>query len=173
MRGNDSVSMGVSLPWLALRLALLGVVAIGAAVLSPLIGWLIAALVLGVIGAALPQSFGAWGAVICFLIGMMIAGPDLGRTMLAVLIVHAIHILTTVNLVVPIGARIAVSVLRPTARRFLIVQVIAQPLTLLVMLGTMTGAVEIPWAVVAGAVALLVLVAVLIVSAKTGESGEG
>lgn len=169
MRANDSVSTGIALSWLVLRAMLLAVVVIGAAVLSPLIGWLIAAVALGVIGAALPQSFAAWGSVACLLIGMMIAGPDLGRTMLAVFVVHAVHVLTTLNLVVPVGARVVVGALRPTLIRFLVVQAMAQPLTLLVMLGATAGVAVIPWAVVAGAAALLALVFLLISSMKAAE----
>lgn len=169
MKSNDSLKTGVALSWLVLRVLLLLVVALGAAALTPLIGWFVAAVLLGLIGAALPQTFAAWGSVICFLVGMTIAGPDLGRSMLAVLVVHAIHILTSINLVVPVGARVVASALRPTAVRFLVVQAIAQPLTLLVMLGVTAGVADVPWAVVAGAGALVVLTILLIASARTGE----
>jgi len=80
--------------------------------------------------------------------------------------VHLVHVLTTLILVVPVGARIVLRALRPTALRFLAVQAAAQPLTFLVMLGSARGIVDAPWAVVAGAGALVALAVVLIASSK-------
>jgi hypothetical protein len=166
MRANDVVETGAAVSWLVLRAALVVVVLVGAFSLTPLIGWSIAASALGVLAVILPQSFAAWGSVACFVIGMLIAGPDPGRTMIAVLVVHLVHVLTTLILVVPVGARIVLRALRPTALRFLAVQAAAQPLTFLVMLGSARGIVDAPWAVVAGAGALVALAVVLIASSK-------
>ena len=166
MRANDVVETGAAVSWLVLRAALVVVVLVGAFSLTPLIGWSIAASALGVLAVILPQSFAAWGSVACFVIGMLIAGPDPGPTMIAVLVVHLVHVLTTLILVVPVGARIVLRALRPTALRFLAVQAAAQPLTFLVMLGSAREIVDAPWAVVAGAGALVALAVVLIVSSK-------
>lgn len=168
MRANDTVTTGAAVSWLALRVSLVVVVGAGAVALTPLVGWSVTAVLLGVLAVVLPQSFAAWGSVACFVIGMLIAGPDPGRAMIAVLAVHLIHILTTLILVVPVRARIVLRALRPTALRFLVVQAIAQPLTLLVMLGSARGTVEAPWIVVAGAAALVTFTVVLIVN-STGE----
>ena len=77
----------------------------------------------------LPQTFAAWGGAACIVIGMLVSEPDIGRAMLAVLLVHAIHVLTSLTLVIPAGSRVVLSALRPTVIRFVLVQAIAQPLT--------------------------------------------
>lgn len=169
MRANDTVKTNAAVSWLLLRAALVSVIVVGAVALAPVIGWSIAAVVLGVIAAILPRSYAAWGAVACFVIGMLIAGPDPGRTMIAVLVVHLIQVLTTLILIVPVGARIVLSALRPTAFRFLAVQAIAQPLTLLVVWGSSQGVVDAPWAVLAGAAALIGFSAVLIMRSNVAE----
>jgi len=169
MRANDTMKTNAAVSWLLLRAALVFVVVVGAIALTPVIGWSIAAVGLGVIAAILPRSFAAWGSVACFVIGMLIAGPDPGRAMVAVLVVHLIHVLTTLILVVPVGSRIVLAALRPTLLRLLAVQAIAQPLTLLVMWGSSQGLVDAPWAVVAGAGALIGFSAVLIMRSNADQ----
>ncbi|WP_312172683.1 hypothetical protein, partial [Microbacterium sp.] len=87
---NDSLETAPAVSWLVLRLALVAVAATGAFVLCPLVGWQWAAVVLALLGAALPPTFGGWGAIACIVIGMLVSEPDLGRAMLAVLIEHLI-----------------------------------------------------------------------------------
>lgn len=174
MRANDSLQTGPAVSWLVVRGALVVVVAIGSAVLCPLIGWQIAAIVLAVVAAAVPQTFAAWGSVGCFVVGMLISEPDLGRAMLAVLVVQLIHVLTSLSLVIPAGSRVVIAALRPSALRLLAVQAIAQPATVAIMLLVAASAQGSPptvaWAVVAGAAAVVTLAVTLLVRANRRAS---
>lgn len=166
MRANDSLQTGPAVPWLVVRVALVVVVAVGAVALCPLIGWQVAAVVLAIVAAALPQTFAAWGSIGCLVIGMLISEPDLGRAMIAVLVVQLIHVLMSLSLVIPAGSRVVIAALRPSALRLLAVQAIAQPVTVLVMVVTQGSAQTVPWAAVAGAGAVVALAATLLVRAN-------
>ncbi|WP_282848419.1 hypothetical protein [Microbacterium oxydans] len=52
---------------------------------------------------------------------------DPGRTALAVLLVHAIHVLASLSLALPISSRVALPVLGPSLARFLVIQLLARP----------------------------------------------
>lgn len=166
MRANDSLQTGPAVSWLVVRGALVVVVAGAAAALCPLIGWQVAAVVLAIIAAVLPQTFAAWGSIGCLVIGMLISEPDLGRAMIAVLVVQLIHMLMSLSLVIPMGSRVVIGALRPSALRLLVVQAIAQPVTVVVMVTTQGSAPTAPWAAVAGAGAVVALTATLLVWAN-------
>lgn len=174
MRANDSLHTGPAVSWLVVRGALVIVVAAGAAALCPLIGWQVAAITLALIAAALPQTFAAWGSVGCLVVGMLISEPDLGRAMIAVLLVYLIHVLSSLSLVIPAGSRVTIATLRPSALRLLVVQAIAQPVTVAIMLlvavSAQGSAPTAAWAVVAGAGAVVALAAVLLVRANRRTS---
>ncbi|CAN7367835.1 hypothetical protein LJR044_002190 [Microbacterium foliorum] len=170
MRANDSLQTGPAVSWLVVRGALVAVVAAGAVALCPLIGWQVAAVVLAIVAAALPQTFAAWGSVGCLVIGMLISEPDLGRAMIAVLVVQLIHVLMSLSLVIPAGSRVVIAALRPSALRLLVVQAIAQPVTVAVMVvggaAAQGSAQTVPWAAVAGAGAVVALAVTLVVRAN-------
>jgi hypothetical protein len=101
---------------------------------------------------------------------MLISEPDLGRAMIAVLVVHLIHVLMSLCLVIPAGSRVVIAALRPSALRLLAIQAIGQPVTAAVMVvggvsaeGSSSTA---QWAVVAGAGAVVALVSILLVRAN-------
>lgn len=165
---NDSLETAPAVSWLVLRVALVAVAATGAFVLCPLVGWQWAAVVLALLGAALPPTFGGWGAIACIVIGMLVSEPDLGRAMLAVLIVHLIHVLTSLTLVVPRGSRVVLAALRPSGVRLVAVQAIAQPVTVAVLLVTAGAAGATPWAVVAAAAAVAAAAVMLISGSHRG-----
>ena len=167
---NDTLQTAPAVSWIVMRVALIAVVAVGAFALNPLVGWQWVAVILAVTAAVLPQTFAAWGGAACIVIGMLVSEPDIGRAMLAVLLVHAIHVLTSLTLVIPAGSRVVLSALRPTVIRFVLVQAIAQPLTVVVMLGM--GAIEgtASWAVVAGGGAVVAATAVLLLAAGRSAS---
>ncbi|KQZ25240.1 hypothetical protein [Microbacterium sp. Root553] len=169
---NDTLQTAPAVSWIAVRIALVAVVAVGAFVLNPLVGWQWVAVILAVTAAVLPQTFAAWGGAACIVIGMLLSEPDVGRATLAVLVVHAIHILTSLTLVIPGGTRVVLAALRPTAIRFVLVQAIAQPLTIAVMLGVDGIRGTAPWAIVAGGVAVAAAAVLLLRSAgpSTGRS---
>lgn len=172
MRANDTLRTGPSVPGLVVRGALVVAVAAGAAMLCPLLGWQVAAVVLAIIAAALPQTFAAWGSIGCLVIGMLISEPDVGRAMIAVLAVQVIHVLMSLSLVIPAGSRVIVTALRPSLVRLIVVQVIAQPITVAVMvvmrIDTPASLPTVPWAAVAGAGAVVALVATLLTRANRG-----
>ncbi|MCI1020047.1 hypothetical protein HWD99_15570 [Microbacterium sp. C5A9] len=165
---NDSLETAPAVSWLVLRMALVAVAAAGAFLLCPLVGWQWTAVILALLGAVLPPTFGAWGAIACIVIGMLTSEPDLGRAMLAVLVVHLLHVLTSLALVVPRGSRIVLGALRRSAVRVLVVQAIAQPVTVAVMLGTAGATPALPWAVAASAGAVVAAAVLLIVGANRG-----
>lgn len=168
MRAEDTLHAGPAMSWLVLRIALVVIVAGGCAILVPPVGWYIVAVVLAICAAIIPRSLATWGSVACIVVGMALSAPDLGRAMLAVLVVHLIHVLGSLTLIAPPGTLITLAALRPTAVRFGVVQVVAQPLTFVVMLGG-GRAPELPWAVVVGGGALVAAAAVLIVRLARGQ----
>ncbi|MGN7949632.1 hypothetical protein ACTJKH_12870 [Microbacterium sp. 22215] len=169
---NDVLQTAPAVSWIAVRIVLIAVVSVGAFVLNPLVGWQWVAVILAVVAAVFPQTFAAWGGVACIVIGMLVSEPDLGRAMLAVLVVHAIHVLTSLTLVIPRGSRVVLAALRATAVRFVVLQAIAQSLTVVVMLGADGAGGSVPWAVVAGAVAVVAAAVLLLVNANRSASPE-
>lgn len=169
---NDVLQTAPAVSWIAVRIALIAVVSVGAFALNPLVGWQWVAVILAVVAAVFPQTFAAWGGIACIVIGMLVSEPDLGRAMLAVLVVHAIHVLTSLTLVIPRGSRVVLAALRPTAARVVLVQAIAQSLTVVVMLGADGAGGSVPWAVVVGAVAVVAAAVLLLVNANRSTSPE-
>ncbi|MEV7611198.1 hypothetical protein AB0N61_17050 [Microbacterium sp. NPDC089320] len=173
MRPNDSLQTGPVVPGLVVRGALVAAAAAGAMMLCPLIGWQVAAIVLAGLAAALPQTFAAWGSVGCLVIGMLMSDPDVARAMTAVLVVHVIHLLMSLSLVIPAGSHVVIAALRPSLVRLLVVQAIAQPVTVVVMIvsgvGTPDPMPTVPWAAVAGAAAVAALLVTLLVRVNRPE----
>ena len=103
---------------------------------------------------------------------MLISEPDVGRAMIAVLAVQVIHVLMSLSLVIPAGSRVIVTALRPSLVRLIVVQAIAQPITVAVMvvmrIDTPASLPTVPWAAVAGAGAVVALVATLLTRANRG-----
>ena len=169
---NDVLQTPPAVSWIAVRVVLIAVVAVGAFALNPLVGWQWFAVILAVAAAVFPQTFAAWGGVACIVIGMLVSEPDPARAMLAVLVVHAIHVLTSLTLVIPRGSLVVLAALRPTAIRFLLVQAIAQPLTIAVMLGVDGAEGTEPWAVAAGGGAVVAAAVLLLVNANRPPAAE-
>lgn len=133
-RRSDWIRTQPALPSFVFHIALIGLVAAAALLLIPVTGWQIAAVVAATLGVILPQTFAAWLAIVCIAVGILINEPSVWRAMVAVLVVHICHVLASLLLAIPIRARVVLGALRPTLRRVLLVQLIAQPLTLIVML---------------------------------------
>lgn len=117
-----------AVPGVTVRLLLVGVVAVGAVTLVPFPLWQAIAVVAVVVAVVIPRTLAAWAAAACLPFGVILTEPSPGRTALALLLVHAIHVLAALSLVVPLRSRLAVRVLRPTFLRFGIVQLLSQPL---------------------------------------------
>ncbi|GGD85175.1 hypothetical protein [Microbacterium murale] len=171
LRRNDWIRTGAAVPAVILRLGLVAVVAVAAALLIPVLGWQIAAVAAVVLGVVLPQTFGGWMAIACLAVGMVMHEPSIWRALVAVLVVHIIHVVSSLMLVIPWRGRVVLAALRPTLRRLLLVQLVAQPLTLLVMLiflsgRTSSGGITVEGAAIAGAVALAALAVLFLMRVK-------
>ncbi|KQR38084.1 hypothetical protein [Microbacterium sp. Leaf159] len=59
---NDTLQTPAAVSWIVVRVVLIAVVAVGAVVLNPLVGWQWVAVILGVTAAVFPQTFAARGA---------------------------------------------------------------------------------------------------------------
>lgn len=149
------------------RLLLVALVAIGVVTLNPFALWQGIAVVAAVMAAVVPRTMTAWVAAACLPLGILVTEPSATRTALAVLLVHAIHVLGALSLVIPLTSRLAIGVLAPSLRRFLGVQLIAQPLVLGVSLLTREQTVgEIGWLAPVAAGVLLIGVAVALRALK-------
>jgi len=172
-------------PAVLLRVLLVAVTAAGVMSLVPVPLWRGVAIVAAVIGAVVPRSLAGWlgGGVVG--LGMLFADPRPVQTAIAVLVVHAIHVLASLTWTVPALSWISVRALLPTVRRFVSIQLVAQALAfgIAMLVSPVTGA-GIAWAALAGAVVLVVAVgfglhglhradsaAAVVHSAPTGRSG--
>ncbi|MFB8190902.1 hypothetical protein ACFC14_16415 [Microbacterium sp. NPDC055988] len=113
---------------MTIRLLVVGVVWVGAVTLIPFPLWQGIAVVAAVVSAVIPPTLAAWAAAACLPFGVILTEPSPGRTALALLLVHAVHVLASISLVVPMRSRLALRVLRPTLLRFVVVQLLSQPL---------------------------------------------
>ncbi|MEZ0141986.1 hypothetical protein AB1285_05290 [Microbacterium sp. NRRL B-14842] len=127
-RAVRSFRAGVAVPGAVLRLAGVALAAGGALLLIPFPLWQGIAVLAAAVAVAIPRSLAAWVALACLPFGVILSEPDPSRTALALLFVHALHVCASLSLVVPLSSRVALSVLLPSAGRFLAVQLIAQPL---------------------------------------------
>lgn len=128
-----------AVPGITIRLLLLGVVSVGAVVLVPFPLWQGIAVVAALVAVVIPRTLTAWAAAACLPFGVILTEPSPGRTALALLLVHAIHVLAALSLVVPLRSRLALRVLGPTLLRFLVVQLLSQPLVFAMWLLTPGG----------------------------------
>lgn len=160
-RANDRLSTGPAVPGAILRLCL-PAAAVLAALLLPVIGWQIAVIGLAVVGMLFPQTFAGWGSIAGVAIGLLLAEPHIWQAMAAVLLVHVIHVLSSLLPVLPWRGAVVLIALRPTLLRLLAVQAIAQAVTLAVMLVHDSGAV-VSGAALVGAAAFAVFTIVILI----------
>lgn len=165
-RRNDSLRTAASVPALVLRVGFVGIVAVAALLLVPVIGWQVIVVAAAVLGTILPQSFGGWFSIAGIAVGMLMSEPSLWRALVAVLAVHVIHALSSLLLAMPWNSRVVLAALRPTLRRLLLVQIVAQPLTILAMLAFTDESISVAGATVMGAGALAVFAILFI---RTGN----
>ena len=129
-----SFRVRAAVPGIVVRLLVVGIAWGGALVLVPFPLWQGVAVIASVLAVVLPRSLAAWLAAACLVFGVLLTDPDPGRSALAVLLVHAIHVLASLSLVIPISSRVALPVLGPSLARFLVIQLLAQPLVFAVWL---------------------------------------
>ncbi|GAA3944914.1 hypothetical protein GCM10022383_23510 [Microbacterium soli] len=116
-------------------------------------GWVGAAGALALLGGIVRQSGGAWLAAAVPTVSLLLAPPNPWRTAAVIGAVHALHVLGSLMLVVPLRSRIALAALRPAARCFLLVQLVGQAVGAGAWL--VAGHSGLPAAVIAGALAVL------------------
>ncbi|QYM63037.1 hypothetical protein [Microbacterium sp. Se5.02b] len=103
---------------------------------------------------------------------MILTEPAPGRTAIAVLLVHAVHILASLSLVVPMASRLALQGLRPTLMRFAVIQALSQPLVFAAWLLAPSGVDRgIAWLAPAAAALLLCGVLLGLRAAKRADAG--
>ena len=160
MKREDGLDVGRAVPGAVLPALALGTAVAALALLGAPAGWTAAAAVAVVAGAFAPTIGGAWIAA-AIVIGMLLAAePHPGRTAVAVAAVHLLHVVGSLSLVVPLRARIALTALRPTARRFVIVQIVSQAAGLAATL--LPRGEQLPAAVLAGGFAVLAFTALAV-----------
>lgn len=158
-RRSHSFRVRGGVPAVLLRVLLVAVTAAGAFSLVPVPLWRGAAIVAAVIGAIVPRALAGWigGAVVG--LGMLFADAHPAQTAIAVLVVHAIHVLASLTWTVPASSWISVRALLPTVRRFVAIQLVAQALAFgIAMATTPEQGAGMAWAALAGAAVLIVAV---------------
>ncbi|WP_460802461.1 hypothetical protein [Microbacterium sp. GXF6406] len=118
------------------------------------------------VGAVLPRSLATWAGAAVIVLGMALGEPSPWRTALALLILHLVHVLGSVCMVVPLTSRMQPQALQPTFRRFVGVQLIAQPVAVLVVVMPAVGDGGVSWLAPIGGV-IVAGVAVLLPRART------
>jgi hypothetical protein len=151
---NDRIITGPAVPGALLHALLPVTAAIAALTVVPVVGWQIAVVAFAVLGMLFPQTLGGWLSIACIAVGMLIAEPDVWRTMISVLLVHVVHVLSALLPIVPWRGRVVLAALRPTLIRLLLIQAVAQPVVLAVMLVHVAGTVTLGSAVLVGAAAV-------------------
>ncbi|AZH78862.1 hypothetical protein [Microbacterium sp. Y-01] len=169
-----SFRSGVVVPGVAVRLLNVVVVAVGVVLLNPFPLWQGVAVMSALVAVVFPRSLAAWIAAACVVFGVVLTDPSPERTALAVLVVPAIHLLGSLSLTIPAASRLAPAVLLPGLRRFVIAQLVAQPLAFGVWL-LAPGPVDrgAAWLAPLAAVVLLLGVLFALRAARAADSARG
>ena len=95
------LSAGPAIPGLVLRagIALLAVLALSVFPFTELAIWLL--LALAVVAIVVPRVMAAWMIAALVALAMLFSEPELGRTSLALLIVHGLHLLGALTVAIP------------------------------------------------------------------------
>jgi len=156
-RRSHAFRVRAGIPAVLLRVLLVAVTTAGALTLVPVPLWRGVAIAAAVIGAVVPRSLAGWIGGACVGLGMLFADPQPAQTAIGVLVVHAIHVLASLSWTVPAMSWISVRALVPTLRRFVAIQLVAQPVAFGV--SALTSPAEgqgVAWAALAGAAVLVV-----------------
>lgn len=150
---------------------MLALIVLGVTTLMPYPLWRGVAVVAAVVAVVVPRTMAAWLAAACLPFGILVTEPSPARTALALLLVHAIHVLGALSLAIPLTSRIALRALRPSVLRFAVVQLIAQPVVFGVwLLAQGASARQLSWLAPIAAGLLLVGVAVALRALKRSDA---
>lgn len=134
MRGPHELIAPGSLPAPVLRIGTAAIITGGVLLLNPYPMWWWVAGGASLLSVIVPRSMGSWIGIACMAVGMILTEPSAGRTALAVLLIHAAHVLAAWAWAVPWRSRIRPAVLLPGVRRLLLIQAIAQSAATLMLL---------------------------------------
>lgn len=174
MRGGiRSLHVRGAVPGIVVRLLVVAIVWVGVVQLNPFPLWQAIGMIAALVSVVLPRSLAAWAGAGCVVFGVILTEPAPERTALAVLLVHAVHVCASLSLAIPISSRLALRVLVPSAVRFLVVQLIAQPLVFAVwLLGPERLDDGIAWLAPFAAILLLLGVILALHAAKKADIGR-
>lgn len=123
---DDVLLIGRAVPGALIRAAGAGVSIVGAWLVGAPLFWIAVAAVAAVVGAIVPRTMFAWIALAVIPVALILQPSDLPRTCVAIAALHLGHVLATLSGVVSLRSRVALRALVPTARRVVIVQLVAQ-----------------------------------------------
>lgn len=172
MARDDVLRAGAAVPSGMLRVGFVVSAAAAATTLFPLVGWQVIMIALAVLAATVPSTLAAWATIVCLPVALLLDELSLWRACVAVGAAHLLHVLGSLTLAVPVRARVTLRALAPTARRFLLVQLSAQAMTVLTLtfLPRTEGTAGEGWWAVAGAAALLALCALVVRTGKRTDA---
>lgn len=139
-RRMHTLRHGAWMPAWTLRLAVVLATTLASLVITDVVHWRVTILCLGLLGAILPSTYAFWGIPIVFAVAVLVEDPDPWRTSIAVLATHLVIALAPLCLALTPGVRVVPAALRPTAVRFLRLQVAAQGAAWLTLAITTVGA---------------------------------
>lgn len=113
-------------PAWTLRLAIVLIGTAASFAMTDVVHWRVAVIALGVLGSLLPVTYAFWAIPLVLALGVLTGAPDPWRTSIAVLASHLVITLAPLTVMLSPGVRVLLSALRPTAIRFLWLQVAAQ-----------------------------------------------
>lgn len=125
-RRMHTLNHGAWLPAWMLRLVVVLSTTIAGLWITDALHWRVTILCLGLLGAIVPATYAFWGIPIVAAVAVLTADPDPWRTSIAVLATHIVIALGPLSLALSPGVRVVLAALRPTAVRFLWLQVAAQ-----------------------------------------------
>ncbi|MCE4024490.1 hypothetical protein LXM50_00730 [Microbacterium sp. Au-Mic1] len=134
MRGPHELIAPGSLPAPVLRIGAAVIIVGGVLLLNPYPLWWWVAGGASLVSVLAPRSMGSWIGIACMAVGMVLTEPSAARTALAILLIHAAHVLAAWAWAVPWRSRIRPAVLLPGVRRLLLIQAIAQSVAALMLL---------------------------------------
>lgn len=157
MRRHEVVLAG-SLPAVAIRALIVLCVVIGAWAIADAGPWPWIAVVVALAAAFSSLPITALGSVVALLIAMTLHEPAWWRTAVLAFAIHGIVVSIGLASWIPLRSRVLPGVLRPTLRRFVAIQAVAQGgVAACALLIPSPGRTDLPAFVIIGAVALVLL----------------
>lgn len=169
---DDVLEIGPWIPGVVPRIALVALVAGASAALGLAIGWQTAAVATAALGAIWPRTGLAWFSLAVVPLGVLWQPLGLAPTMLAVAALHLGHVLAAMMLAIPARSRVSLAALRPTAMRWLGVQVVAQALAVVAVALPRADGPGLAWAAPVGAGAVAILAVLLLLGLDTPRHPE-